>query len=259
MGLRTVIIEDEPRAARRLKKLLLEVEPEIEVLAVLESVEEAISYFSNSPELDLIFSDIQLADDVSFSIFKQVDTHAPVIFTTAYDAYAIDAFKANGIDYLLKPISAEDLRKALAKYRSLIKENIAEPQIAWDEVAQLLKGQGAGGATYKKRFMVKVGTQLKSITASEVVAAYSRDKATFLFTNQKRSYPIEQSLDVLQDQLDPERFFRINRGFMVSLEANPEISAYSNSRLKLAIPGLEEELIIVARERTKEFKVWLGE
>ncbi len=259
MGLRAVIIEDEPRAARRLQKLLQEVEPEMEVLALLESVEESVDYFSHKPELDLIFSDIQLADDVSFTIFKQVDTKAPVIFTTAYDVYAIEAFKVNGIDYLLKPISADDLHHALAKYRTLVKEKSPEPQIAWEEVAQLLKGQGVNQPAFKKRFMVKVGTQLKSIAAADIVAVYSKDKATFLFTSQKRSYPIEQSLDVVQDQLDPERFFRINRGFIVSLEAKPEISAYSNSRLKLSIPGLEKELIIVARDRTKDFKVWLGE
>jgi DNA-binding LytR/AlgR family response regulator len=260
MGLKAVIIEDEPRAARRLDKLLQEVEPGIEVLAVLESVEEGVAYFAKNPTLDIIFSDIQLADDLSFSIFKQINHPAPVIFTTAYDAYAIDAFKVNGIDYLLKPISADDLRVALNKYRSLVKApEQPSASMSWEDLAALLTRQSSGQTEYKKRFMVRVGTQLKSIPVDEVVVAYSKDKATFLFTKQKRSYPVEISLDALQEQLDPQRFFRINRGFIISLEAQPEISAYSNSRLKLAIPGLEEELIIVARERTKEFKVWLGE
>lgn len=259
MGLHAIIIEDEPRAARRLKNLLQTVEPGIQIEAMLESVEEALTYFHSDPKLDVIFSDIQLADDVSFSIFKQINSTVPVIFTTAYDAYAIEAFKANGIDYLLKPVSEEDLAQALAKYRNLVGDKTVEDPKMWDQLSSLLSKQSSQTPSFKKRFMVKVGSQLKSIAAEEVVAVYSKDKSTFLFTSGKRSFPMEQSLDVLQDQLDPDRFFRINRGFIVSLEANPEISMYSNSRLKLSIAGLEEELIVVARERTKEFKAWLGE
>jgi two-component system response regulator LytT len=258
MSLNAVIIEDEPRAARRLQKLIAEVAPEVQVHAMLESVEESIRYFSGKPDLDLIFSDIQLADDLSFSIFKQVGHVAPVIFTTAYDAYAIQAFKANGIDYLLKPISAEDLSKAFTKYRALVQKKETAQPVAWEQIAHLLHNQTTKKQAYKKRFMVRVGAQLKSIAIEDVHAVYSKQKATYLFTRHKRSYPIEQSLDGLAEQLDPDRFFRINRGFIVSLDANPEITAYSNSRLKVSIAGLESELIVVARERTKAFKEWLG-
>jgi DNA-binding LytR/AlgR family response regulator len=255
---KALIIEDEPRAASRLQKLLHEVEPDLEVVATLETVVDSISFLASKPEIDLIFSDIQLADDVSFKIYSQVSVDVPIIFTTAYDAYAIDAFKTNGIDYLLKPISAEDLHNALKKYKQLLGKK-SSPENDLKALAALLSNQNPGKEEYKKRFMVRVGTHLKSIPAADVVVAYSKNKATYLLTKQKRSYPVETSLDTLQEQLDPQRFFRINRGFIISLEAQPEISAYSNSRLKLAIPGLEEELIIVARERTKEFKVWLGE
>lgn len=257
MKLNAVIIEDEPRAATRLEKLIASISEDIVILAKLESVAEGIEFFKKNQEVDLIFSDIQLADDLSFSIFRNVEISAPVIFTTAFDTYAIDAFKANGIDYLLKPIAVEELEKALLKFETL-KGDRAKSQINLQDLAALLNTDNRAKSTLKSRFMVKIGTQIKSIAASDVVAAYSQNKATYLFTNQKRSYPLEQTLDVLAEQLDSERFFRINRGYLVSLDANPEIISYSNSRLKLIIPGLNDHEIIVARERTKEFKLWLG-
>ena len=254
--MRVVIIEDEIRAANRLEKLVLICEPEALVLAKLESVAESVAFFETEKEIDLIFSDIQLADDLSFEIFKQVRISAPIIFTTAYDAYAIDAFKTNGIDYLLKPIEEQELKAAIAKFKTLTKATGQIPDMK--QLMALMNQAAAAQQVYKKRFLVKVGTQIKSIPIADIQAFYSKDKSNYILSNQ-RSYPIEQPLDQLEVELNPHQFFRINRGFIINLDANPSISAYSNSRLKITLPGLENELIIVAREKTKEFKKWLGE
>ena len=252
-----VIIEDEPRAASRLEKLILEIEPNYTVVKKLESVKQAVAYFQSNPEVGIVFSDIQLTDDLSFEIFKKVQISAPVIFTTAYDNYAINAFKANGIDYLLKPINKEDVAAAIQKFKHLTtpveKVNLAA-------IAQLLASTKVEEVTtYKSRFMVKVGQHIKSVATDEVVAFYSKDKASYLFTKDKRSYPIDQSLDQIHAVLNPEVFFKISRSFIVNLNGVSDIMAYSNSRLKITVDGLQDELIIVAREKTKAFKAWLGE
>jgi len=254
--MKIVIIEDEPRAAKRLEKLILSCESSAQIIKVLESVKESLEYFSNNPNVDVIFSDIQLADSLSFDIYSQTEINAPIIFTTAYDQYAIDAFKTNGIDYLLKPINPEELKRAIAKYKKLTEKSVG-PDIK--AIAEMLKNSTQKSADYKQRFMVKVGTHIKSIAISDVLAFYSKDKATFIYTNEKRSYVLEPSLDVLEPDLDPEYFFRINRGYIINRSSAKAILAYSNSRLKIEIEGLENELIVVARDRTKGFKTWLGE
>jgi len=255
--MKVVIIEDEPRAANRLEKLILEVEPSFTIVKKLESVKQAVAYFETQPQVDLIFSDIQLTDDLSFEIFKQIQISSPVIFTTAYDSYAINAFKANGIDYLLKPLSKEDVANAIQKFKTLTKP---AAELNLSAIAELLASSNKQESVeYKTRFMVKVGQHIKSISINDVAAFYSKDKSNFLFTIDKRSYPIDQSLDQVAEVLNPETFFKISRSFIVRLNGISDIMAYSNSRLKLVIAGLENELIVVARERTKEFKAWLGE
>ena len=254
--MKVLIIEDEPRSAVRLQKMVLESDPSIEVVAVLESVADSIDFLSGNPEISLIFSDIHLSDSLSFDIYKRVKVDVPIIFTTAYDQYAIEAFRTNGIDYLLKPISPDQLSEALEKFKRLTRPALPDKL---QSLARMLSEGSARGGEYKKRFMVKVGSHIKSIHIDQVKAFYSKDKASFIFTRDQRSYVIEPSLDKLEPLLDPEFFYRINRHFIVAFNAVSDIIAYSNSRLKLVIDGLEDELIIVSRDRTKGYKTWLGE
>lgn len=255
--MRIVVIEDEPRAANRLAKLITEVEPKAEIVARIESVKQGLSFFAENQNIDLVFSDIQLTDDLSFEIFAKIQPQFPVIFTTAYDSYAIDAFKANGIDYLLKPLDKNAIAKALEKYKTLTKSST---QVDLGAIAHLLSAKSiTESAEYKNRFMVKVGQHIKSVNAEDIFAFYSKDKLNFLMTREKRSYPIDHTLDAVMDLLNPNEFFKISRSCIVSLKGVTDITAYSNSRLRVQITGLEDEVIVVAREKTKAFKVWLGE
>lgn len=247
--MKVLIIEDEARAASHLERLLNKVAPQMEVVARLESVRDAVAFLSAKPAIGLIFSDIQLDDGLSFEIYRQLKVNCPIIFTTAWDHYAIEAFNTNGIDYLLKPIEEDRLLKAIEKARQF------SPGLLLEKILALSAAKPA--QTYKSRFLVKVGEKIKSIPVEEITAFYSLEKATYLFTRDKRSYPIDFALDQLETMLNPERYFRINRRFMASLEACSNITAWSNSRLRLRIDGLEDQEIIVARERVQEFKKWL--
>ncbi len=248
-----IIIEDERRSANMLERLIGEVDPSMTIVAKLESVRESVEFLRKNKNISLIFSDIQLGDGLSFEIFEKTDLTCPIIFTTAYDQYAIKAFKANGIDYLLKPVKSDDLEKAITKFKQFSKQ---APITDITAIANLLLERKS---EYKSRFMIKVGEKIKVISVEDIPAFYSMKKATFIFTSNQRNYVIDYSLDQLQILLNPERFFRINRKYIVSLDYIDEIIAWSNSRLKIKIPGLEEENIVVARDRTKEFKEWLGE
>lgn len=247
--MKILIIEDEVRAANHLERLLNKTAPEMEVIARIESVRDAVTFLSVKPEIGLIFSDIQLADGLSFEIYKKVKVDCPIIFTTAWDHYAIEAFNTNGIDYLLKPIEEDRLNKAIEKARQFSPMPMLE---------KILAMAGARPSkSYKSRFLVKVGEKIKSIPVEEIRAFYSLDKATYLFTNEKRSYCIDFALDQLETMLDPDSFIRISRKFVVSLAACANITAWSNSRLKLRIEGLDDQEIIVARERVQDFREWL--
>ncbi len=249
-----IIIEDEPRAARRLEWLINEVDNTIQILAKLESISEAKTFLNTHQNIDLIFSDIQLADGLCFDIYENLPSIPPIIFTTAYDQYAIKAFKNNGIDYLLKPITTEDLSHAIKKLQKLTK-----PTINADILSALASQINTGNKSYKERFMIKVGQHIKSIGSTDIQAFYSLDKATYILTKDARNYIIDHTLDQLEQLISPEEFFRINRKFVLNINARFEITAWTNSRLKITLPGYEEEMIIVARNRTKEFKQWLGE
>ncbi len=243
-----VILEDEQRAANRLELLINKLAPEMTVVAVFESVRDAIDYFKADSNISLVVADIQLADGLSFEIFDQVNIACPIIFTTAYDQYAIEAFKTNGIDYLLKPIEEERLQKAFVKLKSIQKP------LALDQIALLMNAMNK--PPYKNRFMIKVGDKIKSIEIDKVLAFYSLEKATYLFTDEQRSYVIDYSLEQLEQLINPEKFFRINRKFMVSHKACNDLVAWTNSRILLKIKGFTDK-IIVARERVSEFKAWL--
>ena len=247
--MKIVILEDESRAVNHLKRLIGEVAPHMELTGTFETVSEAVSFLEKDPPVDLIFSDVQLADGTSFEIFSRVRVKCPIIFTTAYDTYAIEAFNTNGIDYLLKPIEGERLRQAIEKAKHL------SSGISLDELMSRMNPRDT--RLYKSRFMVKVGEKIKTIMTEEILAFYSFEKTTYLFTRDKRNYIIDYSMEDLESMLDPGAYFRINRKYIVSIKACSQIIAWSNSRLKIDIEGIDDQKIVVARERVREFKHWL--
>ncbi len=244
-----LIIEDEARAAGHLERMLRKVAPEVKVLNVIESVRDSIEYLNKNQNPDIIFSDIQLADGLCFDIYKKVQVACPVIFVTAYDHYAIEAFETNGIDYLLKPVEEERLEKALNK----VKRFSNAP--ALDKILAL--AQAHSGQNYKSRFMIRIADKIKTIPAEEITAFYVLGKGTWLHSKDNRNYSIDFPLDDLEKMLDPSKYFRINRKYIVSTGACNNITAWSNSRLKLKIDGIDDNDIIVAREKVREFKEWL--
>jgi len=246
--MKVIILEDENRAANLLERLLSKVAPDMVVVARLESVRDGVKYLQNNTEPDLIFSDIQLADGLSFEIYNQVAVRCPIIFTSAYDHYAIEAFKTNGIDYLLKPIEEERLKQAIEKASHF------SPGLMLEKILSI--NSPASAKAFKSRFMVKVGDKIKSVPAEEIMVFYSQ-KASFILTADKHTYCIDYTLDQLEPMLDPETYFRINRKYIVSISACTNILAWSNSRLRLKIEGTDDPDIIVARERVQEFKNWL--
>jgi two-component system LytT family response regulator len=247
--MKVLLLEDEGRAANHLERLLNKVNPEIKIVAKLESVRDGLKYLQNQTEPDLIFSDIQLADGLSFEIFNQFSVKCPIIFTTAYDHYAIEAFKTNGIDYLLKPIEEERLAQAIDKVRHF------SPGLVLEKI--LSASFSTSGQTYKSRFMVKVGDKIKTIPVEDILVFFSQEKASYILTTEKRTYCIDYTLEQLEPMLSTESYFRINRKYIISINACTNILAWSNSRLRLKIDGIEESDIIVARERVQEFKNWL--
>lgn len=250
--MRTVIIEDEKPAARLLSRKLEKVGIEAEVM--LHSVAEAIDWFSSNEHPDLIFLDIQLSDGLSFEIFENVKIDSAVIFTTAYDEYALKAFKLNSIDYLLKPIDEYDLEVAVSKFKSRLAPQ-SPVQIDFNQIRSLLSNPFE--KTFKKRFSVKVGHQIKVIPVEEVECFYSENKGTYLHTLDNRDYLIESTLEVLEQELDPASFFRVSRKFIIPMNSVREITLYSNSRLKVLLPTYRDDEVIVAREKVQSFKNWL--
>lgn len=252
-----LIIEDEEPAFRRLQKMLKEIEPDHVLIDQIVSVSSAVKWFKENNAPDLIISDIQLSDGISFEIFKQVDVKCPVIFTTAYDQYAIEAFKVNSIDYLLKPVKKEELQKAVTKFRSLIPAAASQPSIDINKLLQSL--QPASGQDYKKRFVVRYGEHIKTIDIEEVVYFYTEDKATFLCTKDARRFVIDFNLDTLDSMLDPKIFFRINRQYIISIHSIAEMFAYSKSRVLIKLTPPAKHETIVSTERSADFKHWLGD
>jgi len=247
--MKVIILEDENRAVNHLKRLIGRVAPDMEVTGVFETVREAVEYLEQEPHPELIFSDVQLADGTSFEIFSKVNVRCPIIFTTAYDTYAIEAFNADGLDYMLKPIEEERLRKAVEKARKLT-SNIA--------LENLLKQRtGPGSRHTRSRFMVRVGEKIRTIMVEDILAFYSFEKTTYLHTSTHRNYIIDYSLEELDSMLDRDRFFKINRKYIVSIDACSQIIAWSNNRLKIDIDGIDDQKIVVARERVRDFKNWL--
>jgi DNA-binding LytR/AlgR family response regulator len=248
-----IIIEDEKPAARLLQRKVEKLG--LQVNQMLHSVEESIDWFKINVHPDLIFLDIQLSDGLSFEIFENVTINSAVIFTTAYDEYALRAFKLNSIDYLLKPIDEDDLEIAINKFKS---RNIAVPNLSLD--FEMIKKMLVNpiDREFKKRFTIKLGQQLKMVTIDEIECFFSENKGTYLHTFDGRNYLIDQTLEQLETELDPKEFYRVSRKFIIPMKAIKEIQLYSNSRLKVILPTYKEDEVIVSREKVSDFKNWLG-
>lgn len=244
-----VIIEDELPAYKRLVKLVEETLPGATVAAHLDSVADAKSWFENNKSPDILFMDIHLADGSAFDLLKEVKVEAPIIFTTAYDQYAIDAFKASSIDYLLKPIKKEELKTALSKlseFRKMFNEN-GETLI-----------QAVTNPEYKKRFVIRFGEHIKTLEVDEIAYCYSENKATLARTFEGRNFPMDHNLDALQHMLDPAQFFRINRQYLINIQAIAEMKTYTKARVIVKLNPPVKEDPVVSSERAADFKRWLG-
>jgi two-component system, LytTR family, response regulator len=252
--LKVLIVEDETPAAEKLERYLHRYSEGIEVKGKVETIEEAVNWLeTNQSTIDLIFMDIQLKDGVSFEIFKEVKVQKPVIFITAYNEFALEAFKMNGIDYLLKPITFTDLSNSLKKIEGL------GSQLRWTEERNETLAKTFNSSqqkTYKNRFMVKLGDHIKSITADQISLFFADGRDVYLVTNQLRKFIIDYTLESLEEILDPKVFHRVNRSYIINISAIQDVIVYSNSRLKITSTIKWEPEIIVSREKVSEFKEW---
>jgi DNA-binding LytR/AlgR family response regulator len=251
--MKTIIVEDENLTAKRLEGQLKKYDPGVQVLAILPSVEETVEWLQTNPEPDLVFMDIHLEDDLAFKIFEKVQLTSPVIFTTAYDEYMIQAFKVNSIDYLLKPINYTELEQALEKYKNL-KDHFAKPNL--EVLLQLMGGQKE--PEYKSRFMITVGAKIRSIEVDEIAYFYSEDKLTFMVTKDGQHLPIDFSLEKLSSLLNPKDFFRISRQFLVSYLSIQIAHTHFKGKLKLDLLPKSRIDAFVSGDRVTDFKEWFG-
>lgn len=251
--MKILIVEDEPLAAAQLAANIAVLKPGAQILAVCDTVKSAVNWLKNNPAPDLSFFDIQLGDGLSFEIFEKVDFHQPVVFITAFNQYAIQAFKVNSIDYLLKPIDRNDLDRALTKFENLTQPSISviNPQIIENIIASLKEKK------YKERFLVKVGTHLRVAETRDILYFYSLQKGTYLKLNDGKDYLLDNTLEQVEELIDPSVFFRINRKYIVSLKCITDVISFSNSRLKLKVQNPVDDEFLVAREKVKDFKAWL--
>lgn len=248
--MKVLIIEDEQPAAHKLIRLLEEADKQIEVIDVLASIEQTINWLAVHPGPELIFMDIQLEDGISFEIFETCKIQTPVIFTTAYDEYALKAFKVNSIDYLLKPIAPDDLKAALDKFNVLHRQQANYSRL--ESIISQLQPKT------KERFLIKIGEHYRSVQTLSIHCFFIMERNTFIQTDTGKTYPIDYSLDKIEQLVDPGQFFRINRNFIVNFSAIQDILIYSSGRLKIILNGLtEKEDILVSRERVTEFKEWM--
>jgi two-component system LytT family response regulator len=246
-----LIIEDEPASAQRLKKMAEEIDPDLRVLDILDSISASVEYFRNHTTPDLVLLDIHLADGLSFEIFREVEVNCPVIFTTAYDQYAIQAFKVNSIDYLMKPVKKAELAEAFRKLKKLAP---VKPDYNLALLAEVIAKQKK---EYLKRLVIRIGQQIKILDIKDLAYFYIEEKIVFTVNFKSDRYPVDLSLDQLEEQLDPERFFRINRGFIVSLESIEAMYTYSKARIKIKLKPPCDLETITSTERSAGFREWL--
>ncbi len=249
--MKAIIIEDEKLSAEHLATLLKKVDSSITIIATFDSVKKSVEEFKKGLKADVLFVDVHLADGISFDIFSQISVDTPVIFTTAYNEYAIKAFKINSVDYLLKPIGIEDLKSAVDKYKKLnginqsaILENISN---AYQSINK----------QFKNRFMVKIGDTISSIKTVDILHFVSEDGMVLLVTENNKRYVIDYTLDNLETLISPDVFFRINRKVIINISSVQNVASYFNSRLKINSSSLKDEDCVVSRERVNDFKHWL--
>lgn len=246
-----LIIEDESPAALRLEKLLKELDSDVRILGKIDTVESAVKWFKTNPHPDLIILDIQLGDGISFEIFKKVQVDSYIIFTTAYDEYAIKAFELNSIDYLLKPVNEEKLSQSLRKFRKF------KGQHSELNIDHLLDAIEKRETRYKRRFIVTIAGKIKVVETEDIAFFYSREKNSFLCSVEKRHFPVDFSLDQLESMLNPDLFFRINRQYIVQYKSIDRIDILSKSRIRITTNPPADEEILVSSARTSDFRGWL--
>ncbi|MEH0156901.1 LytTR family DNA-binding domain-containing protein [Limibacter armeniacum] len=251
------IIEDEPLAAQKLQQLLLDQDQNIKVVAVLDSVEKAINWLEENEHPDLLFADIQIADGLSFQVFNEVELNCPVIFTTAYDQYAINAFEVNSLDYLLKPVRAKRLANSLQKFKQMRQWFERSPEK--EKLDELINMMQHRDDEYKSRFLVKNGSKIQAIKCQSIAYFYTKDRVNVLVTKSGDIYPVDYTLDELSNLLNPKLFFRVNRKFIIHLDAAFAIHTYFKGRLKLELTPAIDEDVVVSSERTPLFKEWLDQ
>lgn len=258
--MRAVLIEDEAPAAQRLTQLLRQ-HPEVELQARLASVEEAVGWLGQHPAPDLIFADIQLSDGLSFEIFDAVPVRSPIVFTTSYDEYALQAFSLHSVDYLLKPINAQHLRRALDKYSFWQQQTPAQQQTLSNtqlvQMQQLLDALPMSPPRYRQRFLVGAGEQLLPVPVQEVAYFYTAHEIVYLVRRDARRFAIDYKLDQLEKLLDPAQFFRVNRQYLVPMPSVARIYTYLGGKLKLELQPAAPDEVLVSRERAPALKRWL--
>tara|TARA_R110002072_G_scaffold216077_1_gene373184 strand:+ start:124783 stop:125556 length:774 start_codon:yes stop_codon:yes gene_type:complete len=250
--MKILIIEDEKPAANLLKMQIKQHFPDAELFGNLDSISKSIAWFTQNPQPDLILCDIQLADGISFEIFDKVKLSTPIIFTTAYDQYAIKAFQVNAIDYLLKPIDPKELERAVDKFKA----NLIRSTIELDVLKNLLIPDKT---SFKSRFLVRFGEKIQSIPTEDISFFNSEERVTFLQTKEGKKYVLESTLEQTEAQVNPANFFRLNRKYLSSLEAIEGIFSYSNSRLKVTLENCSDPDILISREKVSDFKEWLDQ
>ncbi|WP_420384691.1 LytR/AlgR family response regulator transcription factor [Roseivirga sp.] len=253
--MKVVVFEDEKLASERLVELIQEIRPEAEVVAALKSVEAALLWLKSNEEPDLLVSDIQLLDGSSFEIFDQHPIKCPVIFTTAYDEYAIKAFDVNSVDYLLKPIQKQKLANAIDKYDER-KSDSSSSALDIDKIREAIQGSNV---QYKSRFLVKFGQRIKAIPVEQIAYFFSQDKLTYLMTFDGKKLPLDQTLEELEGILDPKNYFRVNRKFIVHFDSVSDIHPYFKGRVKLDLQPDANDEIVISSDKTPLFKQWLDQ
>ena len=248
-----LIIEDEYHAVKYLSNLMMKVIPDVQILETIDSIAETVDWLKTHPTPDLIFMDIQLADGLSFSIFNKIKVKSPVIFTTAFDQYTLQAFKINSIDYLLKPIDAVELKSAIDKYHEIYDKKFGFDSESLRQIMENFQSKKA----FRQRFLIKKGKDFIYLPVQNVAYLYSENGLTFLMEKNKKRHLLDITLDVLEKELDGNDFYRINRKQIIHIQSVCKIFSYFNSRLKLQLIPENKEEVIVSRERVKEFKGWL--
>jgi DNA-binding LytR/AlgR family response regulator len=252
--MRVLIVEDERSATDFLVRLVKRYDESIEIVQTLPSISLAVEWFGSNQQPDLAFMDIQLADGLSFDIFEQVQVTCPVIFTTAYQEYAIRAFRVNSIDYLLKPIDPEHLARAIEKYKHItLDTGTPHP----DFTSRVLKVMDMITPKGKSRFLVKIGVHLRSVSTADISCFQSMERSTFLVDRNGKCFDMDASLDQLQEQVNPTAFFRINRNYLVNRDFITDVIIFSGSRFKLKVAGLVSDDLLVSRKRAADFRAWL--